>query len=94
MAASSTHRSEPVPVAATAAEPRSVRASPASREGDRREPGGSPWRQPVVWLGILVFLASIAGCIVTIVLALRVAEPSDPVPAERVFKVPVTRVQP
>ncbi|NLD53457.1 MAG: hypothetical protein GX652_02190 [Burkholderiaceae bacterium] len=55
-------------------------------------PGG-PWRQPVVWLALVVFLASIAGCIVTIVLAVQAADPSDDVTHERFFRVPVSRAQ-
>jgi len=32
---------------------------------------GAWFRQPVVWLGALILAASILGCVVTIVLALR-----------------------
>jgi hypothetical protein len=40
----------------------------------RRDPGA--WsRQPVVWLGALILAASIVGCVVTIVLALRFPDP-------------------
>lgn len=40
----------------------------------RRDPGA--WsRQPVVWLGALILAASILGCVVTIVLALRFPDP-------------------
>jgi hypothetical protein len=61
-------------------------------DGDAR-PGG-PWRQPVVWLALLVFLASLVGCIVTIVLAVQAADPSDKVKQERLFRVPVSQAQP
>ena len=61
---------------------------PPSEPGAR--PGG-PWRQPVVWLALLVFLASLAGCIITIVLAVQAADPSDAVTHERLFRVPVSR---
>lgn len=40
----------------------------------RRDPGA--WsRQPVVWLGALILGATIVGCVVTIVIALRFADP-------------------
>ena len=55
---------------------------------------GGPWRQPVVWLALLVFLASLAGCIVTIVLAVQAADPADEVTHERFFRVPVSRAEP
>lgn len=57
---------------------------------DGARPGG-PWRQPVVWLALVVFLASLAGCIVTILLALQTADPTDGVTQERLFRVPVSR---
>ncbi len=65
---------------------------PRPGEGGGRT--GGPWRQPVVWLALLVFLASLAGCIVTIVLALQADDPSDAMTTqERLFRVPVSRVQ-
>ncbi|MGE0801709.1 MAG: hypothetical protein AB7G13_09490 [Lautropia sp.] len=63
-----------------------ARAEPAQRVLSR-----SPWRQPVVWLALVVFLASIAGCILTIVLAVRHAEPTTADPGERIFRVPIDR---
>ena len=39
------------------------------------ERGGGKWfRQPVLWLGALIFAASLLGCIATIVLAWRHAD--------------------
>ncbi len=64
------------------------------RPGEEGARPGGPWRQPVVWLALLVFLASLAGCIVTIVLAVQAAEPSNGVTQERLFRVPVSRAQP
>ena len=37
------------------------------------------FRQPVLWLGVAIFVASLMGCIVTIVIATRNAD--VPVPA-------------
>lgn len=63
-----------------------TRAEPA-----RQALSHSPWRQPVVWLAIAVFLASIAGCILTVLLAIRHAEPAPADPGENVFRVPINR---
>ena len=44
---------------------------------DARSAGA--WRQPVVWLGVAIFVAALAACIVTIVIASRHADvPVDP----------------
>jgi len=44
--------------------------------------GDAKWfRQPVLWLGAAIFLASLAGCIATIVLAWRHAD--VPIAVER-----------
>ena len=59
---------------------------------DGARPAG-PWRQPVVWLALAVFLASLAACIITIVVAVQASDPSDAVTQERLFKVPVTRAE-
>jgi hypothetical protein len=50
----------------------------------------SAWyRQPVLWLGIAVFLASMAGCVWLIVLGIRYADtPLDT--SHTVFGVPVS----
>jgi len=37
------------------------------------------FRQPVLWLGAAIFVASLAGCIVTIVIATRNADVPVPV---------------
>ena len=50
---------------------------------------GAWYRQPVVWLGALIFTASLAGCVWMIVLAARHAD--EPVPTgATVFKVPTS----
>ncbi|HET7065379.1 MAG TPA: hypothetical protein VFI49_13995 [Rudaea sp.] len=54
--------------------------------------GGDWYRQPVVWLGIALGAASLAGCVLMIVLAARHADPS--IGAEgalRVFDMPLTQ---
>ena len=49
------------------------------------------YRQPVVWLGATILLASIAGCIGLMILASRYPdEPVEP-SADKVLRVPVTR---
>jgi len=37
------------------------------------------FRQPVLWLGVAIFVASLLGCVITIVIATRNAD--VPVPA-------------
>jgi hypothetical protein len=56
--------------------------------------GGSsgPWGQPVVWLGILVFLASLAGCALMIVLAMGQPDSSPVRGGDYIMKVPVSRM--
>ena len=50
------------------------------------------WRQPVVWLALLVFVASLAACIAMIVLAVKLADPADAPPAGlTIMKMPVER---
>jgi hypothetical protein len=49
-------------------------------------------RQPVVWLGGAIFLASIAGCVLLIVLGATHADPPVPTPSGEILKVPLSRV--
>jgi hypothetical protein len=49
-------------------------------------------RQPVVWLGGAIFLASIAGCVLMIVLGAAHADPPVPTPRGEILKVPLSRV--
>ena len=61
----------------------------------RDDPGGrasGPWRQPVVWLGLAVFVASLAGCVLMIVLAMRNPDTAPPAGGDYIMKVPVNRV--
>jgi hypothetical protein len=46
------------------------------------------YRQPVLWLGAVLFAASLAGCIWMIVMAERHADPELPT-IEAVFNVPL-----
>jgi hypothetical protein len=52
------------------------------------------YRQPVLWLGALLFGASLAGCVWMIVLGARHADPPVPVAGGSVFKVPLAAPQP
>ncbi len=47
------------------------------------------YRQPVLWLGALLFGASLAGCVWMIVLGARHADPPVPLAGDSVFKVPL-----
>ena len=49
-------------------------------------------RQPVVWLGGAIFLASLAGCVLMIVLGATVADPPVPTPRGEILKVPLSRL--
>lgn len=51
-------------------------------------------RQPVVWLAMLLFAATIFGCISMIVLSARHADQPLPNVGDQVFKVPVSRSPP
>ena len=56
----------------------------------RRDPGA--WsRQPVVWLGAVILAASIVGCVVTIVLALRFPDPPIDTRGSRAINAPLQR---
>ena len=56
----------------------------------RRDPGA--WsRQPVVWLGALILAASIVGCVVMIVLALRFPDPPIDTHGGRAMNAPLQR---
>jgi uncharacterized membrane protein YccC len=50
---------------------------------------GAWWRQPVLWLGVLTFLASLAGCVWILLVSLQHADtPVDA--AHTVFGVPAS----
>ncbi|MBS0325927.1 MAG: hypothetical protein JSS46_05190 [Proteobacteria bacterium] len=49
------------------------------------------WRQPVAWLGVAIFAASLAGCILMIVIAERYADEALPTVPGHVLNVPLAR---
>ena len=55
----------------------------------RSRDAGAWFRQPVVWLGAAILVASIAGCIITIVLAVRHADTPVETGSGNVLKVPL-----
>jgi hypothetical protein len=63
------------------------------------QPGYTPsrndswFRQPVFWIAALILLASLLGCVVTIVLALRDADAPVATSGGQVMKVPLERRQ-
>lgn len=54
-----------------------------------RTRAGDWYRQPVVWLGVLLFAASLAGCVWMIVLGARHADTPVPTAGGEVFRVPL-----
>jgi hypothetical protein len=55
---------------------------------------GHWYRQPVAWLGLAIFLASLAGCVWMIVLGARHADTPIATQGEMVFKLPSARPAP
>jgi len=53
--------------------------------------GDAWWRQPVLWLGAAILLASLAGCIVMLMLAARHADAPLPQAGREILRVPVAR---
>ncbi len=49
------------------------------------------YRQPVLWLGALLFVASLGGCVLMIVLGARHADPPVPTTGGEVFRVPLAK---
>jgi hypothetical protein len=69
---------------------RSPMQSLAQRPMQPGAPG--PWhRQPILWLGALVLVASLAGCLLMIALALRHADVPVPIAGGEVMKIPLAR---
>ncbi|MBS0461191.1 MAG: hypothetical protein JSS41_01825 [Proteobacteria bacterium] len=65
------------------------RLPPSDRPRDRH--AGAWWRQGVVWWGIGVFVASLAGCVLLIVVAQRSADPPLPTTGLHVLGMPMQR---
>ncbi len=49
------------------------------------------YRQPVLWFGMVLFAASLAGCVLMIVLGARHADESLPVAGGEVAHMPIAR---
>jgi hypothetical protein len=64
-----------------------------SRRADRASiaAGDAWWRQPVLWLGAAILLASLAGCIVMLMLAARHPDAPLPKAGVEILRVPVAR---
>ncbi|AMN46000.1 putative cbb3-type cytochrome c oxidase accessory protein [Steroidobacter denitrificans] len=61
--------------------------------GGRPAVSRSHWyHQPVAWLGVLIFLASLAGCVWLIIASLRYDENALPDSGEQLLKMPLERV--
>ena len=56
--------------------------------------GDAWWRQPVLWLGAAILLASLAGCIVMLMLAARHADAPLPKAGAEILRVPIGRPVP
>lgn len=52
------------------------------------------YRQPVLWLGGLILLASLAGCVLMIVLGTRYADPPLDSVGDQIMKMPLSREEP
>ena len=58
---------------------------------DNTRHAGSAWyHQPVLWLGLAVFVASLAGCVWLIVVSARYADTPLDTSSRAVFGVPVS----
>ncbi len=64
---------------------------PTPNDARRRNASDAWYRQPIVWLGVVVFGASIAGCVWMIVVAERNADPALPGTGLQVLKMPLSR---
>ncbi|MBS0438254.1 MAG: hypothetical protein JSS33_02485 [Proteobacteria bacterium] len=64
---------------------------PTQSDAAPRDNSHAWYRQSIVWLGVLVFIASIVGCVWLIIVAQRYADPELPVSGPQVMKVPVAR---
>jgi hypothetical protein len=64
------------------------------RPDPRGAAAGAWYRQPVLWLGLVLFAASLGGCVLMIVLGARHADAPLATPAGQVFKVPLAEPAP
>lgn len=64
-----------------------------TRAGEPPAGSRSQWyHQPVAWVGVLLFLASLAGCVWLLVASLRYDERALPGTGEQLLKMPLERV--
>lgn len=70
---------------------RSPPAPPRATEPPAARTAQAWWRQPVAWLGVAIFAASLAGCIVMIVLAERHVDEALATAGAHVLSVPLVR---
>ena len=59
-----------------------------------RDAGKAWYRQSIVWIGAVVFAASIAGCVWLIVVAERYDDPPLPIGGLQILKMPLAQPQP
>jgi len=64
----------------------------AGTSGPPATPTSHWYHQPVAWLGVLIFLASLAGCVWLIIASLRYDERALPGSGEQLLKMPLERV--
>jgi len=55
----------------------------------RSRDAGAWFQQPVVWLGAAILVASIAACVITIVLAMRHADTPTETGSGNILKIPL-----
>lgn len=58
-----------------------------------RARAGAWYRQPVLWLGLAIFIASLAGCVWMIVLGTRYADTPLPIAGGEIMRMPLARAQ-
>lgn len=71
----------------------STRSPTASRHrsDDARDASKAWYRQSIVWIGAVVFAASIAGCVWLLVVAERYDDPPLPDTGLQILKMPLAR---
>ena len=62
-----------------------------STEPTQAVPRGDGYNTPVLWLGIVLFAASLAGCVLMIVLGVRHVDEAVPTAGGEIMKMPLAR---
>ncbi|HEY0233321.1 MAG TPA: hypothetical protein VGC55_18885 [Dokdonella sp.] len=84
----------PGPAGPSPARSRTARTDQAAPHR-RAQRGGDAWyAQPVLWLGLVIFAASLAGCVWMIMLGARHADLPLPTAGGEVMKMPLARPAP